>query len=237
MVGNQICVHTCFTYIISIYRCQEVLLDNMILGKNIAKNAALRENVFMMAICIELRIPLFLVGKPGSSKSLAKSIIQDSMQGMTSDNDLMKNFKQVHMFSYQCSQLSTPESVIEVFNTASSLQNKQEIDQGGIISVVVLDEVGLAEDSPNLPLKALHPLLEDGTEGAGAEGEDKVRANMDYICRCVEDFNVMQLYSTLFKVSRQIARQIARNGDSCSTAGCQILCSCDSRERLFTPLA
>ena len=79
------------------------------------------------------------------------------------------------MFSYQCSQLSTPESVIEVFDTASSLQNKQGIEQGGIISVVVLDEVGLAEDSPNLPLKALHPLLEDGTEGAGAEGEDKVR--------------------------------------------------------------
>ena len=152
-----------------------MLLDNMILGKTIAKNAALRENVFMMAVCIELRIPLFLVGKPGSSKSLAKSIIQDSMQGMTSDNDLMRNFKQVHMFSYQCSQLSTPESVIEVFDTASSLQNKQGIEQGGIISVVVLDEVGLAEDSPNLPLKALHPLLEDGTEGAGAEGEDKVR--------------------------------------------------------------
>ena len=29
----------------------------------------------------------------------------------------------------------------------------------------MLDEVGLAEDSPNLPLKVLHPLLEDGTEG------------------------------------------------------------------------
>ena len=34
------------------------------------------------------------------------------------------------------------------------------------VSVVVLDEVGLAEDSPSLPLKALHPLLEDGTSGA-----------------------------------------------------------------------
>ena len=32
--------------------------------------------------------------------------------------------------------------------------------------MVVLDEVGLAEDSPSLPLKALHPLLEDGTSGA-----------------------------------------------------------------------
>lgn len=28
-------------------------------------------------------------------------------------------------------------------------------------SVVVLDEVGLAEDSPKMPLKTLHPLLED----------------------------------------------------------------------------
>lgn len=44
------------------------------------------------------------------------------------------------------------------------------------MSVVVLDEVGLAEDSPNLPLKALHPLLEDGTEGASKEDfTDQVR--------------------------------------------------------------
>ncbi len=65
------------------------------LGPNIAKNAALRENVFMMAICIELRIPLFLVGKPGSSKSLAKSIIQDSMHGPGSRSSILREFKQV----------------------------------------------------------------------------------------------------------------------------------------------
>lgn len=67
------------------------------------------------------------------------------------------------MFSYQCSQLSTPESVIEVFTTAKRFQEDQK--KARFASVVVLDEVGLAEDSPNLPLKALHPLLEDGTEG------------------------------------------------------------------------
>lgn len=33
-------------------------------------------------------------------------------------------------------------------------------------SVVFLDEVGLAEDSPYMPLKVLHPLLEDGTDGS-----------------------------------------------------------------------
>ena len=57
------------------------------------------------------------------------------------------------MFSYQCSRLSTPQSVIDVFNTAKSFQNKQDTTQ--YVSVVVLDEVGLAEDSP------LKELLED----------------------------------------------------------------------------
>ena len=68
------------------------------------------------------------------------------------------------MFSYQCSRLSTSESLIEVFNAAKTFQEKQNTAK--FVSVVVLEEVGLAEDSPNLPLKALHPLLEDGTEGA-----------------------------------------------------------------------
>ena len=141
----------------------------MRLGENIAKNSALRENVFMMAICIELRIPLFLVGKPGSSKSLAKAVIHASMRGKSSHSELLKSFKEKDIFSYQCSQLSTPESVIEVFNTASRFQSKQ--DTKSYVAVVVLDEVGLAEDSPNLPLKALHPLLEDGTEGVSTEGK------------------------------------------------------------------
>ena len=82
------------------------------------------------------------------------------------------------MFSYQCSQLSTPESVLEVFNTAEKFQkSKKDIsdtkDTSRFVSVVVLDEVGLAEDSPSLPLKALHPLLEDGTSGADAQVSTK----------------------------------------------------------------
>ena len=73
----------------------------MEVGQNIAKNAALRENVFMMAICVELRIPLFLVGKPGSSKSLAKAIIYNSMKGRReSRKELLKNFKEVKEDTY-----------------------------------------------------------------------------------------------------------------------------------------
>ena len=70
----------------------------MEIENNIAKNAALRENIFMMFVCIELRIPLFLVGKPGSSKSLAKAIIENSLKGKNSKNPKMKNFEQVCIY-------------------------------------------------------------------------------------------------------------------------------------------
>ena len=69
----------------------------MKLGKNIARNSALRENVFMMVVCTSLRIPLFLVGKPGSSKSLAKSIIMNSMKGPSSEMELLRKLKEVWM--------------------------------------------------------------------------------------------------------------------------------------------
>ena len=48
-----------------------------------------------------------------------------------------------------------------MFNNATRFQEKKKGQN--CVSVVVLDEVGLAEDSPSLPLKTLHPLLEDGT--------------------------------------------------------------------------
>jgi len=77
------------------HRCQDILLDNVRLEDNIARNQALKENVFMMVVCIELRIPLFLVGKPGSSKSLAKTIVSDAMQGTSAHKELFRQLKQV----------------------------------------------------------------------------------------------------------------------------------------------
>ena len=63
--------------------------------------------------------------------------------------------------------------MIEVFHNASNFQKIHD-DILSYVTVVVLDEVGLAEDSPNLPLKALHPLLEDGTEGTRNDFYDEV---------------------------------------------------------------
>lgn len=68
------------------------------------------------------------------------------------------------MASYQCSPLSTPEGIVATFRQCSKLQEGKDPEK--FVSVVVLDEVGLAEDSPLMPLKTLHPLLEDGVTSA-----------------------------------------------------------------------
>lgn len=140
--------------------CQDVFLQNIKTRETIAKNVALKENVFLMVVCIELRIPLFLVGKPGSSKSLAKTVVADAMQGQNSHSVLFQNLKQVHMVSFQCSPHSSPDGIIGTFRSCARFQKDKNMDE--YVSVVVLDEVGLAEDSSQMPLKTLHPLLEDG---------------------------------------------------------------------------
>ena len=68
--------------------CQDLFINELRLEQNIAKNDALKENVWMMIICIELKIPLFLVGKPGSSKSLAKTVVLNALQGKQSYSDM-----------------------------------------------------------------------------------------------------------------------------------------------------
>uniref|UniRef100_A0A1I8GFF8 ATPase_AAA_core domain-containing protein n=3 Tax=Macrostomum lignano TaxID=282301 RepID=A0A1I8GFF8_9PLAT len=145
-----------------ITRCHQRLLNDISehLPKSIAKNEALRENVFMMVLCITLRIPLFVVGKPGSSKSLGKSIVKSNMLGTNSQGEIFRQLPNTQMLSFQCSPWSTSEGIIKTFEQCSQLQKEKDLDK--FVSVVILDEVGLAEDSPKMPLKALHPLLEEG---------------------------------------------------------------------------
>ncbi|TRY85502.1 hypothetical protein DNTS_016006 [Danionella cerebrum] len=139
---------------------QDLFLNGIPLGETIARNNALKENVFMMVICIELRIPLFLVGKPGSSKSLSKTLVADGMQGQAAHSDLFRKLKQIHLVSFQCSPHSTPDGIISTFKQCARFQEGKNLTE--YVSVVVLDEIGLAEDSQKMPLKTLHPLLEEG---------------------------------------------------------------------------
>ncbi|KAI4894839.1 hypothetical protein NFI96_022184, partial [Prochilodus magdalenae] len=141
--------------------CQEVFVDNVDIPAATAKNDALKENIFMMVVCMNLRLPLFLVGKPGSSKSLSKTVAADALQGKSSCSELFKSYKQAQLLSFQCSAHSSSDGIISTFRQCAQLQKEKNLDE--YVSVVVLDEIGLAEDSPKMPLKTLHPLLECGS--------------------------------------------------------------------------
>ena len=139
---------------------QDFLISLMTIKEHIAKNRSLKENLFMMFVCIQLKIPLFIIGKPGTSKSLAKHIINHSLNGdFNLNGSKIVEYTQIYMRSYQCSQLTTSKEIQNLFQSCQTIQEESAAD---CVACVVLDEVGLAEDSPSLPLKILHPLLDDG---------------------------------------------------------------------------
>jgi len=181
------------------------------LEKGIAKNRALLENLFALFICINNKIPLFLCGKPGCSKSLSRAIIEKAMRGKKSSSEKFKKLPEIVRSTYQGSITSTSEGVLNVFNyTRMRLKNetirmerdlnilkqkviklkkewkkmpaqkhnnellkdltknikKQLTDINNLpkikdyIFMIYFDEMGLAEISPNNPLKVIHSQLE-----------------------------------------------------------------------------
>ena len=139
---------------------EEDYLDRMELPPGTAKNAALRENVFVMLVCILNRIPVFVVGKPGCSKSLSIQLIRSNLRGRDSKDPLFLKYPQLYVVSYQGSESSTSEGIIKVFDKARKYKSHDK--DGNVLPVVLLDEVGLAENSKYNPLKVLHSLLEPG---------------------------------------------------------------------------
>ncbi|CAG8732687.1 37525_t:CDS:10, partial [Gigaspora margarita] len=138
---------------------QEDWVRRMQLPPNTAMNEALLENVLAMIVCILTKIPVFIVGAPGSSKSLAIKLVGQNLRGCDSNDRYFRKLPQAYLISYQGSSSSTSDGIIKVFETANKHQETSS-KEFPVISVVVLDIVGLAETSPHNPLKVLHALLE-----------------------------------------------------------------------------
>ena len=138
---------------------QNIIANSVELEKGIAKNRALLENLFSIFVCLNTKIPLFIIGKPGSSKSLSAQLIFKSMNGKDSFNDFFQHFPKVYTKSYQGSLTSNSKGVLKIFQKArKSLEDKKL--QNEIISSIYFDEMGLAEISKNNPLKVIHSQLE-----------------------------------------------------------------------------
>ena len=128
------------------------------LPEGIAKNQALRENVFALIVCIVNKIPLFICGKPGCSKSLAIQLVFTHLRGRKSKDPYFRTLPELIPTSYQGSEYCTSESILSVFARAEKYLNATT--EKDILPVIWFDEIGLAELSPNNPLKVLHNKLE-----------------------------------------------------------------------------
>jgi len=146
---------------------ENFIANNIKVDKGIAKNRALLENIFSLFVAINNKVPIFIVGKPGCSKSLSFQLLNKSMQGQVSENEFFKQYPKLMINSYQGSMASTSKGVESIFSKARQVfQKLTEENKKNNISLIYFDEMGLAEHSPNNPLKVIHSELEyDQNEG------------------------------------------------------------------------
>ena len=155
---------------------EDFLLEQVELDKGIGKNQLLKENLFLLFLALVTKIPLIIVGKPGTGKSLSAQLIYNSMRGKYSKpkngkKSFFTKYPQINQTYFQGSETTTPEDIEELFKKTEDLysiyKKHNKDDQLVPIYMILFDELGLADKSPTNPLKVLHNKLEYGgkTEG------------------------------------------------------------------------
>uniref|UniRef100_A0A7R9YEM9 AAA+ ATPase domain-containing protein n=1 Tax=Pinguiococcus pyrenoidosus TaxID=172671 RepID=A0A7R9YEM9_9STRA len=161
--------------------------DHVQVADGIAKNEALREQLFLTLVCTVTKTPLFLLGPPGSGKTLSFNIIVQNLRGSDSPDVFFRKesfpFLQPHY--YQCSTKSTSTQVKAVFERARARQER--VDQKQVQNyrhVVFLDEAGLPE-AKRESLKVLHYYLDHPSTSFVASSNarpDAAKANRAILC-------------------------------------------------------
>ena len=146
-----------------IEREQEDLINQVEIPIGIAKNKALLDNMFALFVCVCTKIPLFICGKPGCSKSLSANLLYAAMNGEFSKNSFFKKYPRIIRITFQGSETSTSAGVLKVFEKAKDvLRSRKEKGEklDDIRSMIFFDEMGLAEISKFNPLKVIHSELD-----------------------------------------------------------------------------
>jgi len=130
----------------------------------VAFNSSLCENVFVSFICLITRIPLWIIGYPGTSKTLAVNLIIKAflLKHIVSRSN-SKSMPSLIKRTYMCSEISQSDVFMEQFYQLGL----KAVDYGNVnqtILAMVLEEMGHAELSPFDPLKSLHKIIDSGLE-------------------------------------------------------------------------
>ena len=93
----------------------------------------------MITVCTFSRTPIMIVGPPGSSKTLAVSIVTDNANGEESPSLFYRKYARIQPFHYQCSKTSTSNEVASVFDRA--IQRQSKVNRTKQQCLVFMDEV------------------------------------------------------------------------------------------------
>ena len=126
----------------------------------IAETNALKENLFATLICTMSKIPLIIVGPPGTCKTLSFNLTISNVKGGESPRGYFRNakFPALEPHYYQCSRRSTSNEIEKVFKYAIKRQEMHQNAELNVISVVFMDGVGLLESNESMNM--LHYYLD-----------------------------------------------------------------------------
>ena len=143
---------------------EKYLLDKIELKRGIYKNDSLKENTFLMFVAAITKIPLIIVGKPGTGKSISAQLICNSMRGEYSKDKFFREFPEIVLSYFQGSESTKTEDIEILFKIAENklefYKTNEEYKNKLPISMILFDELGLSGKSKNKPLKILHSKLE-----------------------------------------------------------------------------
>ena len=102
---------------------EEYLINKIDLDKGIGKNTLLKENVFLIFLSVVTKLPLIIIGKPGSSKSLSLQLINKSMKGIYSKNQFFRQFPKIIQTYFKGSQSTQTVDIENLYETAKNKLN------------------------------------------------------------------------------------------------------------------
>ena len=143
--------------------CQEMQLDQRRVALPFT---GLRETMLALYIYFCARVPLFLIGAPGTSKSLCLSLLVQSLMnhGLRSASAVLSRAPVPNIYVLQCSPALTPSRLLATFKRARSWV------AAGEQPLLVLEEMGLVTSASKVPaIKALHAELDHEAAQASSE--------------------------------------------------------------------
>jgi hypothetical protein len=127
---------------------------------DITVNTPFKENFITLLACYAEKIPVIIVGAPGTSKTLSVNTLLQCLEENKAKYPLLDDFEIQTTQYFGGSENSTAESVNKLFINAKKIY-ENKIKNNGKAPVIFFDELGLAELSPYNPLKVMHSELEE----------------------------------------------------------------------------